>query len=291
MVPAICLAVALPATATANTSGSEKLYYLALGDSLSVGVQPKANGANKNTRQGYAHQIARRAGHKLVNLGCGGATTASLIRGDKACSPKRKTIYRNKSAKTSQLAEAERFLRDNRGRVAFVTIDIGANDVASCAAGTGVDIECVNKGIAQIRRNGPAIAKRLRRAAGKKVPLAVMDLYNPFLQRWLVDDGGKTIAELSVDLARGQVNKELVAAFRPRRFRIARVAKAFDTYVPFERTTTYRGQAGVPLAVARICRLTWMCDTAPRGPNIHPRKAGYTEIAGAFRKVLGKVAR
>ena len=123
----------LPAAAQAAKA---KPYYLALGDSLSVGVQPTASGGNKNTSQGYVNQLARRVGGlRTVNYGCGGATTSSFIKGSKACAPTRRAGYANKSPRTSQLAAAERFLRKNRGKVRFVTIDIGANDVASLRSG------------------------------------------------------------------------------------------------------------------------------------------------------------
>jgi len=226
-----------------------------------------------------------------VEYGCGGATTESFIKGNKPCGPARKPGYKNTSRKTSQLAAAEKFLRKNRDTVAFVTIDIGANDVASCGQGGTIDVPCLNKGLAALKKNAPTIAKRLRKAAGKDVPLAVMTLYDPFLQQWFNGDTGKAVAKASVEIARKQVNAELIKAFKPRKFKIADVTKAFDTYVPFEKTTTFRGQAGVPVAVARICQLTWMCTAAPRGPDIHANKAGYALIAKTFRKTLGKAAR
>jgi hypothetical protein len=57
------------------------------------------------------------------------------------------------------------------------------------------------------------------------------------------------------------------------------------------RTTTYAGQAGVPVAVAEICRLTFMCRPKPVGPNIHANAKEYAGMAKAFRKALGKAAR
>ncbi len=292
----LCVAlVALVLAPGAAQAAAPKPIYLSLGDSLAAGVQPGQRDGEKtidNTRQGYPRQLARLAGGlKDVEYGCGGATTESFIRGSKPCGPVRDPGYRNKSPKTSQLAAAERLLRRNRARVAFVTIDIGANDIVSCAQGGQIDFPCVDKGIAAIKKNAGTIARRLRRAAGKKVPMAVMTLYDPFLQQWFNGDSGKSVAEASVDIARTQVNAELIKAFKPRGFQIAEVAKAFDTYVPFERTTRYRGQAGVPVAVARICQLTWMCTAAPRGPDIHANTAGYALIAKTFRKVLGRAAR
>jgi lysophospholipase L1-like esterase len=288
----VALAALLSLALVPAAAQAAKPYYLALGDSLSVGVQPTAAGGIRNTSQGYATQLARRVGDvRLVNYGCGGATTASFIRGKLPCNPKRKPGYANNSPRTSQLATAERFLRRNRGNVRFVTIDIGANDVVSCGQGGKIDLDCVNKGIAAIKKNGPKIAKRLRSAAGRNVPLAVTTIYDPFLQQWFNGDSGPAIAKASVDITREQFNPAIVKAFKPSGFEIARTAEAFDTYVPFERTTTYGGRNDVPVAVARLCRLTWMCAPEPKGLDIHANKAGYSEMAGAFRKVLGKAAR
>ncbi len=283
------VALAAPAAAGAQP---EKRYYLSLGDSLSVGVQPGASGANTLTKQGYAPQLARKAGRvKLLEYGCAGTTTEEMIKGAPCASPAHRTPFRNRSRATSQLAAAEKILRKNRKRMAFVTINIGANDVVSCGDGGKIDIDCVNRGIAAIKKNGPTIAKRLRRAAGRRVPMAVTTIYDPFLQQWFNGDGGKGIAKASVDIARDQFNPAIVSAFKKHGFKIARTAEAFDTYVPFERTTTYGGRSDVPLAVARICRLTWMCAAAPRGLDIHANKAGYGVMADAFRKALGRAAR
>jgi hypothetical protein len=38
----------------------------------------------------------------------------------------------------------------------------------------------------------------------------------------------------------------------------------------------------VPLNVAVICKLTWMCAAPPVGPNIHANVAGYAAIAVTF---------
>ena len=157
------LALAVPALAQAKQS--PKPYYLSLGDSLAAGVQPGKDGVARNTRQGFAYQLARKAGGvRLVNYGCGFATTGSMIKGNRACLPARDPGYRNVSPKTSQLAAAERFLKARRGKPGFVTIDIGANDVASCGAGGQIDLPCVSKGVAAIGLNAPKIAKRLRAA-------------------------------------------------------------------------------------------------------------------------------
>jgi lysophospholipase L1-like esterase len=269
-----------------------KRFYVSLGDSLSVGVQPNSAGKNLNTRQGYPRQLAKLVGNlKLVEYGCGNATTKTFIDGSRKCAPARKPGYKNTSPKTSQLAAAVKFLKSNRKRTAFVTIDIGANDLQICAKNGSIDLNCVNDGIAAIKKYGPKIAKALRKAAGKGLPMAVSTLYDPFLQQWFSGSLGQAIAKGSVDLARKQVNPAIVNAFKPQGFKIAKTDVDFSTYVPFSRTTTYAGQAGVPVAVAEICRLTFMCRPKPVGPNIHATTKGYAVMAKAFRKALGSAAR
>ena len=101
-------------------------YYLALGDSLSRGVQPDAAGASAETGQGYpdlvyATLLASHPALRLVRLGCPGETTKTMMHGG---------ICHYSAG--SQLAAAAAFLRAHRGHVFLVTIDIGANDLEDC---------------------------------------------------------------------------------------------------------------------------------------------------------------
>ena len=289
---AALILVATVAFAGAAEAKKPTRLYVALGDSLSVGVQPLKSGKNVNTRQGYANQLAKLVGGlKLVDYGCGNATTRSFIDGSRPCAPARKPGYKNTSAKTSQLAAAERFLKKNRSKIAFVTIDIGANDLQICSKNGGIDVNCVNQGIANIKKFAPKIAKGLRKAGGKKLPMAVTTLYDPFLQQWFNGSLGQVIAKASVDLAKKQVNPAITKSFKPQGFKVAKTDVAFKTYTPFSQTTSFRGRNDVPVAVATICKLTHMCDPTPRGPNIHANKAGYAVMAKEFRKALGRAAR
>src|SRR5580693_7493952 len=119
--------LACSASSSAGRHASVRVsYYLALGDSLSVGVQPDAAGASLPTGQGYADQLyaALRVRHpalRLLKLGCSGETTSTMINGGICRYPAR-----------SQLAQAVSFLRGHRGQVSLITIDIGANDPDSC---------------------------------------------------------------------------------------------------------------------------------------------------------------
>jgi hypothetical protein len=67
---------------------------------------------------------------------------------------------------------------------------------------------------------------------------------------------------------------------------VADVASAFAsndfaTMVPFPAP-----YYSVPLNVAVICQLTYMCVPGPVGPNIHANQTGYGVIAATFASVL-----
>jgi lysophospholipase L1-like esterase len=263
-------------------------WYLALGDSLAAGMQPDSAGITRNTDEGYVNQLyrieRRRIPHlRLANLGCGGESTTSFLTGHSnpdavllGCHP----------AGGSQMAAALRFLRRHHraGEVALVTIDIGANDVDGCVSGTRVDVSCVTRGIAQAQRNLPVILRRLRAAAPAGTRLASMTLYDPFLAIYLTP-GARTEA-LDINHYAHAINLALERIYRAARFRIAHVDRAFHTY-DTSHTTTLAGQPKpVPVAVAEVCRLTWMCAPEPVGPNIHANRAGYGVIARTFATAL-----
>lgn len=289
MIPlvAVCaLACILPGTALAKHTRHPSRYYLALGDSLARGAQPfgpvQSNGLDLTipTKQGYASDLFAAEKHKLrglrlKQLGCLGETTKTMMDGG-ICH----------YGAGSQLAQAVKFIHEHR--VAFITLDIGANDVDGCASASGIDLTCVQNGLGSVQANVPVIAAKLRRAAGRKVKILGMTYYDPFLAEWLQGSTGQGLAFASVSLAKS-FNDELISAYQSKHFKVADVATAFDTYVPFSSTTTIAPYpyGPVPVAVADVCTWTWMCAPAPRGPNIHANAAGYREIATVFKKTLG----
>jgi lysophospholipase L1-like esterase len=282
-------ALALAGLGPAPADAARARYYLSLGDSLAQGMQPDAAGLTLNSNQGYADQLyaiekRRLPGLELVKLGCGGETTTSFLTGQGnagdalllGCNP----------AGGSQMVAAERFLRQHhhRGEVALLTLDIGANDIDGCEAEESIDANCVIRGAGQISANLPVIMRRLRRAAAPGTPMAAMTLYDPFLQLYLTR-AGRAEALASDEYARN-VNEGLARLYRAGGFRVAHVDTAFRTY-DVSRKTTIAGQPHpVPVAVAEVCRLTWMCAPAPVGPNIHANQAGYGVIARAFAAAL-----
>src|SRR5260370_24658768 len=76
-----------PATSVrSHAAAPPATYYLALGDSLSQGVQPDAAGTSVETGQGYPDQLyamlrPSQPALQLVKLGCPGETAATMIHG------------------------------------------------------------------------------------------------------------------------------------------------------------------------------------------------------------------
>jgi lysophospholipase L1-like esterase len=282
--------VAIPGVASAAKTAPH--YYIALGDSLSQGVQPNRHGVSLETDQGYADQlfkIERRhiPNLKLVKLGCPGDTTASMRTGHGNQANAR--LFHCDRAGGSQLTAAERFLHAHhrRGEVALVTIDIGANDVDGCAA-PGVNVgQCVTAGIASIKQNLPRILKGVEQAAPRDTKLADMTLYDPILSGYFsADPSAKALATASVPLAK-LVNGDITTADQAAGYKTADVAGAFKSYDGTV-SASYNGQL-VPVNVANVCSWTWACTPPPRGPNIHANKNGYAVIAKAFSKVIGRL--
>lgn len=269
-----CSAPAGPAPAT---------YYLALGDSLSRGVQPDAAGLSVATSQGYPDVVyARlRRGHpglRLVQLGCTGETTTTMMRGG---------ICRYRAG--SQLAAAVAFLRAHRRHVALVTIDIGANDLEDC--GLAPDLAQLASCLGHLPRAATgltAILARLRAAAGPGVRVVGMSYYLPALAVWRHGLAGHAVAWVAERLA-ATYGGLLDRAYARSGVAVADVSGAFDTG-DFGGPVTVPGLGDLPRNVARICEWTWACASPPRGPNQHPNPAGYRVIAAAILAVTSHPA-
>jgi lysophospholipase L1-like esterase len=283
---AAATAVAAAATFTACSASSSSpppattapsSYYLALGDSLSQGVQPDAAGASVETSQGYPDLVyatlrASHPGLRLVRLGCPGETTQTMMHGG---------ICRYPGG--SQLAAATAFLRAHRGHVYLVTIDIGANDPEGCGSQPSLAqlASCVRQ-IPKAAANLAAILASLRAAAGPGVRIVGMSYYLPALAEWRDGTIGHAIAWVSEKLAVAY-NDLLTHAYTQAGVSVANVFGAFDT-TDFGNPLAVPGLGSLPRNVARICQWTWECARPPRGPNQHANPAGYRVIADAILK-------
>jgi lysophospholipase L1-like esterase len=247
---------------------------VSVGDSLAQGFQPiggpHTNSAAAGYNQGYADQLfklARDGGAeqlRLVKLGCGGETTASMIANSRC-----------RYASGSQLGDAVRFLDDHPGEIAFITIDLGANDAFEC----NLDPGCT---VAQISANLPLILNTLRQHAGPGVPIVGMNYYNPDAAEWFQNPAaGEASAALVAAL-----NNFLESLYAGAGMPVADVESAFAV-TDFTTLADLKGVGPVPLSVYNTCTLTWNCTGPPLGPDIHANSAGYSVIAEAFAAALG----
>jgi lysophospholipase L1-like esterase len=251
-------------------------YYLALGDSLSQGVQPDPAGASLPTQQGYPNQLYAALhlgdpGLRLVKLGCSGETTHTMIDGGICSYPA-----------GSQLAEAVRFLRAHRGQVSLITIDIGANDPDSCISrpSIGAVASCVTKSFPETVANLTKIMSTIRGAAGRQVRIIGMNYYVPALAEWRNGFAGQELARLSERLV-VVYNGLLDSVYQQFGARVANVFGAFHSG-DFTDQVRVPGIGTLPRNVAAVCLWTWECAPAPRGPNEHARAIGYGVITLAF---------
>src|SRR5205085_5786358 len=110
-----------------------KQFYLSLGDSGAVGQQ---GDVKKTTHDGFADQLvplARKKGYAftLVNQGCGGATTTSMLQ-QKGCAALALAPGAANYPNQTQVQAAVAFVKKHRARMGLVTISIGGNDVDTC---------------------------------------------------------------------------------------------------------------------------------------------------------------
>jgi len=253
-------------TAHADTDSATR-YYLSLGDSLATGTNASGIG-QAFTDSGYADQLyaalaASDPKLELKKVGCPGESSASLRFGSQppttvlSCGSPR--FYKNVLySKGTQLAEAVGLLEAHKGKVALVTIDIGANDLARIDENGDV-VSCLFEFAgcvaqqASMEANLSAVLAALRTAAGPDVPIVGMTYYNVYLP---LDDP-------VVDARVSSTNALLASTYAAAGVAVADVAGAFPT-------------------TDDVCSFTWFCTDL----DVHPNAAGYGVIADEFLKVL-----
>jgi lysophospholipase L1-like esterase len=271
---ALVAVLAVPATAHA----AKRQLYVSLGDSYATGFQPTAPGKGANTRNGFPYQVpglARERGHrlKLVNFGCGGATTVSLLERD-GCDPRALGPGGRRYPDRTQLLAAERFLRRHRGKVGLITVSIGGNDVTACAR-VPEPIPCVAQAVAAINENVLQIAQRLRAAAGRKVRIVGTTYPDVILGQWVGADANQELARLSVTAFKDFINPALSKAYESVGGRLVDVTAASGAYGSLDELVTLPSGTQVPKPVAEVCRITYYCEFR----DIHARTSGYRLIA------------
>jgi lysophospholipase L1-like esterase len=261
----------------ARAGGGETVHYLALGDSLAAGEQP-----GRGETRGYVGDLWRRIREQipalsLRNVGCGGETSLTMITGnDSPCH----------YAAGSQLDAAVAFLEAHPGQVAFITIDIGANDLLfRCLdwdAGL-IDRACAIDLFPRLRTRLTQIVEALGTAAGPDVPIVAMTYYDPFLGLWGLVPGGRALARADQRVW-AMFNTVLETAFGDAGVMVADVAATFRID-DFTDTVLVPGRGLIPVNVALACRWTWFCSERFFG-DPHANRTGYSKIARTFEREL-----
>lgn len=279
---AISAALLLPSAASAAATSQ---FYVSLGDSYASGYQATGVGTGKNTRNGFAYQVpglAAKRGYKLklVNFGCGGATSTSILTGKVAADAKCKGPGAPAYTGT-QVGAAEKFLKANRGKVGLLTVSIGGNDVTACARAANA-VDCVATAIPKLEKNLAALLKRLRTAAGPKVRIVGITYPDVILGAWVGENPNQDLAKLSVAAFQSLMNPALKKGYEKVGGRFVDVTKATGAYTPLEQTTSTAEYGTIPVAVAEACRLSFYCNFR----DIHATTEGYRIIADMVAKTL-----
>jgi lysophospholipase L1-like esterase len=261
----------------ARAGSAGEPVYVALGDSLAVGYQP----GRGETREGYVNELwgsVRESIPALArrNFGCAGETSRSMITGDHSpC----------EYVAGSQLDAAVAFLERHRGRVPFITIDVGSNDVFNKCVDfdSGVlDRACVAELLTRLGDRLKRIVAALRAAAGPDVPVVGMTYYDPLLGFWGLIPHGRRIARVD-ERAWEVFDAGLARAYDGAGAVVADVAATFRID-DFSDTAMVDGRR-VPINVALTCRWTWFCSKKFFG-DPHPNATGYRKIARTFEREL-----
>src|SRR6516165_5450841 len=110
LLPAAALLTVMTPAGPAEAATRATTYYVSLGDSYSVGYQP-----NLGSTPGYTMYVARHTGLTLVNFGCGGATTSSILNSVGCPDVLPHTVGVVTYPTTTQIAAAQTFLTAHRG--------------------------------------------------------------------------------------------------------------------------------------------------------------------------------
>jgi lysophospholipase L1-like esterase len=290
LAPAVLVA-ALLALAPPAFAQKTRNIYVSVGDSYATGYQPNPQTGERGvtSRIGVPYRLRTLAASrgyrnlKLVNFGCAhvpGETTGSFLNRQERCLSYGPggVDYTGRS----QAVAAERYLRRNRDRVAFVTVFLGGNDVTSCVSNPD-PVACTGAAAKKIDRNITAIGSRLRRAVGGGVPIVGATYPDVLLGLWVTGrKEDQDLAGLSVLAFKGVLNPTLKKAYARSDIRFVDVTEATGSYTPLDQMTTLEPYGSVPVAVAKICRISWFC----RFKDIHLNEAGYLEVARALAAKL-----
>ncbi|MCW2497925.1 SGNH/GDSL hydrolase family protein [Jatrophihabitans sp.] len=287
--PAASTTASPPSTSAPSTSrpAATAQYYVSIGDSYAAGYQPTGAGTGGTTRNGFAYQLvplaAARGYHlKLVNFGCSGATTASVL---KTAGCPAKDLGPGAAPYTAtQAVAAEDFIRAHRAAIGLVTISLGGNDVTACGLSAS-PLTCLSDALTRVKTNLATLLTGLRSAGGTATRIVGITYPDVLLAGSLTAiPAAKTIATLSVTAFQSLINPALKATYAAAGAGFVDVTAATGAYGPLTATTTLAPYGTIPVPVAKVCTLTYSCQYH----DIHPRTAGYAIIAGLIAAELPK---
>lgn len=249
--------------------------YLALGDSA-----PIWNGNASYPNLIAAHYRSSIPGLELVNLAVSGATTTSMLTSAIG-------------GEGSQQQQAIAFLHAHRGHVALITIDIGGNDIVTCASAgisSGSSAACVDNAETTIATNLKVILDGLRQAAGPTVPIVGMTYYDPYLGNWLAGGNNRTAAVESVS-SLVHFNDVLNDTYSAASAKVAKVQASFQSTNLSTDVETAWGK--IPVAVYEACTFLDITCEGDRSEIFgdDPNAAGARVIAQAFESAIGELKR
>jgi lysophospholipase L1-like esterase len=280
---------ASPTAALPSSPGAGKKFYVSVGDSYAAGYQPSATGKTGVTSTtGFVYRLASEAtvhgsGLTVVNFACAGATTTSLLN-QNGCGPGRLGPGAANYPTTTQTKAATDFIAAHRQDVGLVSVSISGNDVTACGKVAAADVAgCLTTALVKVKANLATFLTQLRAAAGPDIPIVGITYPDVILGAYVgTASTGKTLAQLSVTAFRSLINPALKAEYDAIGATFVDVTAATDAYVPFTQTTTLAPYGTVPVAVAKVCQLTFYCQFH----DIHPHDAGYQLIADLIKKTL-----
>lgn len=274
-----CVVTETSLASATGTSTADSTFLLAIGASVSVGVQPTPRHARGlPTHAGYANDLiamwaARGLKMQLIQTGCPGEKTRQVLYGGDRC-------YANGD---SQLLRAVAYLRAHQKQEGVVTLDLGFNDLHGCFRYPTVDMACVNARMNSLSIQLSQIISTLKAAAGPFVTFVGINHYNPYLAAALDSSTGRDFANASVP-AISLLNSTLLTVYSQNSIPVADVAARFHTSDRAPLSVDITGAVGE--GSAQVCALTWMCQEPPYGPNIHPNDYGYQTIADTIAGLL-----
>jgi lysophospholipase L1-like esterase len=288
---ALCVSLSLVWTISSTASGgttpqAKSEYYLSVGDSYAAGYQPIASAMKGRDTAGFAYQVIRLAqsrGHhfKLVNFGCGGATTSAVIE-QVGCSVSNPGPDTDDYPKMTQANAVDQFIARHVGHIGLITVSIGGNDILPCSS-AAILLSCVSSALPAIKSNVTTLLAGLRRAAGPNVPIIGLTYPDVFLGLYSSKvPGSKNLAILSVGAFRTLLNPTLATMYTSIGAHFIDVTQATGAYTPLSEMTRDGKYGTIPLAVADVCSLTYECQLQ----DVHPTTKGYALIAHLIEKAL-----